>query len=95
MPRSISFEAACAGYKNRFTCEHVPAWSSQSFRDQGGNDQGDLSDLFCAPQYKTDKEWYDNTDFPGENGNTQHNVCHNRNQSWPLGKTLTAPYRKS
>jgi hypothetical protein len=90
MPRSISFDHARSEYKNRFTCEHVPAWSSQSLREQGGD-----SDLFCAPQYKTDKEWYDNTDFPGENGNDLRHCCVSRNQSWPMGKSLTAPYRKS
>ena len=90
MPRSISFEAACMGYKNRFTCENVPAWSSQSFREQGGD-----SDLFCAPQYKTDKEWYDNTDFPGENGNNLKNSCYSHNASWPMGKSLVSPFRRS
>ena len=83
--RSISFEEAKQAFSFRFTMEHVPYWARRR-REDG---------TYYAPQYATDKEWYDNTIFskePGFYGDKNH--CVSTNQSWPLGKSLDKPYSK-
>ena len=83
-PRKLTFEQACGRYPHRYTMQHVPAWAKEE-RPDG---------TFYAPQYRTDREWYENTIFPGEeglHGNSRH--CSSRNPSWPLGKALDKPYR--
>ena len=81
-----SFEAACRTYVHRFTMEHVPSWASGQ----------PIVGKFYAPQFRTDKEWYDNTTFPGEAGHLGgRRHCHTSGQTWPLGKLLDAPYVKS
>ena len=40
--------------------------------------------VYYAPQYRTDREWYDNTVFPPESG--FKDSCESRNPSWPLGE---------
>lgn len=90
MMRKLSFEAAKAQYVHRFTMEHVPAWSRSRPCDSGGTET-----RYCAPQYRTDREWFDNTIFPGEghlSPRSEH--CEARNQSWPLGQWLDSPYSK-
>lgn len=85
MSRVISFSEAKRRYTNRYTMEYVPAWA----RGEGpGNGK------YYAPQYSTDREWYDNTVFPGE-GNLpeQEGHCMTMNASWPLGEWLEEPYR--
>ena len=85
MIRSISIEQACAMYVHRFTMEFVPYWSRHT---QDGQ--------FYAPQYRTDREWYENTTFPGEGHIEKHDRhCECRNQSWPLGQWLREPYIKA
>ena len=85
--RKLSFEAAKACYTHRFTAEHVPAWARR--RAPNGR--------FCAPQYASDREWYDRTVFPGEAahilGRQHGGACDSRGQTWPLGKWLDAPYQ--
>lgn len=89
MPRP-TFEQATREYTNRFTKEHVPAWALKP-RDNGS---------FYAPHYASDREWYDNTVFPGERrkGLTTppkgSRYCESRNQTWPCGTTLSAPYTR-
>lgn len=90
MPRP-TFQQACAMYINRFTMDHVPPWSQRSFRQQGGT-----IDLFPAPQFASDQQWYDNTLFPTEEGHHgDPNHCYTRNPTWPLGQRLSAPYSSS
>lgn len=70
-------------YVHRFTMEHVPRWASEPLPNG----------KHYAPQYRSDAEWYENTAFPGEpdhHGSRDH--CNSRNQTWPLGKYLPAPY---
>lgn len=90
--RKVSFERAKALYVHRYTMEHVPAWV------QCGTLTGDDGvPTFYAPQYASDREWYDNTVFPGEPDfpEWQDNWhCYSRNQTWPLGKSLSQPYKK-
>jgi hypothetical protein len=77
----IPFEQAKATYVHRFTIEHVPSWALKPM-DNG---------KFYAPQYSSDKEWYDNTEFPPQNGLRKY--CTSINQSWPLGQLLDAPFK--
>jgi len=70
-------------YIFRFTMEHVPQWGKTRRADG----------TYYAPQYRSDAEWYENTTFPGERGHSMGpDYCHSRNQTWPLGQSLTAPY---
>jgi hypothetical protein len=71
----ISFESACNRYVHRFTMEHVPAWAKE-VREDG---------TYYAPHYRSDREWYDNTEFP-----PVFDGCYSTGQTWPLGKELTA-----
>ena len=89
-PRKLTLEQAKARFPHRFTMEHCPAWALSPF-----NPDTKLAGKYPAPQYRTDKEWYDNTVFPGElgvHGNCNH--CHANNPSWPLGKSLSLPYSR-
>lgn len=80
----ITLEEAKASYPYRFTMEHVPHWATKE-RSDG---------TFYAPQYASDKEWYDKSAFPGENGIPEEDDhCESWNQTWPLGKSLKEPYR--
>lgn len=87
-PGRPSFEEACKMYQNRYTMEHVPLWAAGN----PGNGR------FYAPQFRTDREWYDNTLFPGEDGHLatgpRRNACMTSGQTWPLGLWLDEPYRK-
>lgn len=82
---------AKAQYVHRFTMEHVPAWARQQ-REDGS---------YYAPQYRSDQEWYDNTTFPGERGGRftappkGARYCETRNQTWPLGQRLDAPFSRA
>jgi hypothetical protein len=84
MKRPISFEQAKAQYTHRFTMEHVPVWAI--LRAPNGK--------YYAPQYRSDKEWYDNTLFAGESELATKEACYTANQSWPLGQWLDQPYQK-
>jgi len=53
-----TFVEACARYGHRFTQDHVPAWSRQPFADG----------TFPAPQFRSDREWYELTIFPRRTG---------------------------
>jgi len=79
-----SLESACRQFVHRFTMEHVPTWASLP----AGNGR------YYAPQHRSDKEWYDNTLFPGESDLTDRTHCYSSGQTWPLGQWLDAPYRK-
>ena len=77
--RKITLEQARSQYVHRYTTEHIPKWA-----------HGTL----YAPQYSTDKEWYDLAIFPGEpglHGNCQY--CQSGPESWPLGERLEKPYQ--
>lgn len=84
--RPLTFAQAKAMYSNRFTMEHVPPWSQDPHPHNG-------KPRYYAPQYRTDAEWYENTNFPGED-NVPEGFCLSRNQSWPLGEWLSEPYRR-
>jgi hypothetical protein len=83
--RKMTFERAKTLYVHRFTMEHVPTWSRNS-----------IDGKYYAPQFRTDREWYENTYFPGETGHLGvpgTPDCYTRNQSWPLGHWLDKPFK--
>lgn len=83
--RKISFEDACRKYRNRYTMEHVPAWAKRSANNG----------KYYAPQYASDREWYEFTVFPGEGDiSSRSKYCESTNQTWPLGQWLDKPYTK-
>jgi hypothetical protein len=72
-----TFEHACRVYVNRYTLTHKPQWAYKPRPD--GKEY--------KPQYRSDREWYDNTSFPGEpNHIGRITECYSRNASWPLGQ---------
>lgn len=74
---------ACAIYINRFTADHVPAWAKKVAPNG----------LFYAPQFASDKEWYENTKFYGEPGHIGvRHECYTSGQTWPMGQWLNTPY---
>ena len=88
--RPVSFTKACQQYVHRYTMEHVPQWARKPHYHTDRKEW-----LYYAPQYRTDREWYDNTLFPGEEGWLgTGSDCYTSNQSWPLGQWLTTPYEK-
>lgn len=49
---------------------------------------------YYAPQFATDREWYDNTAFEGESELADKDHCHTSGQTWPVGQWLDQPYTK-
>lgn len=97
--KRLPFSKACTQYVDRYTMEHVPAWAGTPLdRSQlvveKPTDEGD----YYAPQFRTDREWYEHTLFPGEPDypfkDKRETNCYTTGATWPLGKWLTAPYRK-
>lgn len=84
--RKLSFSAAKRRYIHRFTAEHMPQWAkTPCMHDDGCR--------YYAPQYRSDREWYDNTFFNGEHDLAGNDYCYSTNQSWPFGKWLDKPFR--
>jgi hypothetical protein len=78
-----TFQQACSRYVHRFTMEHVPAWARQPVEPG----------KFYAPQFRSDREWYEHTTFPGDAGHLgDRNHCFTSGQTWPLGEWLKAQY---
>lgn len=89
-----SFERACAAYVHRFTMDHIPDWARGPMPN--GATGGKVAQAFYAPQYASDREWYESTRFPGEpglHGNNRH--CESGPPTWPLGQSLTQPFKRS
>lgn len=87
--RPISFEKALAiSDGKRFTCEHLPRWYQWAAKRNG------VIAKYYAPQFRTDREWYDNTVFYGEPGHFGSEISyHSINYTWPMGIWLDKPYR--
>ena len=91
MSRAISFEEAKRRYVNRYTMEHVPTWSRTRPADHGGTET-----RYYAPQFRTDREWYENTRFYGESGHIgRKGECFTTGQTFPLGHWLDRPFTRS
>lgn len=86
MPRP-TIEQARATYPHRFTMEHIPAWALKARPDR----------KYCAPQYRTDAEWYAHTVFPGEKDHPEYprraQHCYSTGQTWPVGHSLNEPFK--
>lgn len=80
--RKLTFDQACARYVHRYTMEHVPAW----VRTPSPNGK------YYAPQFKTDREWYEKTKFHGESEIADKHHCYTSGESWPMGQWLNAPF---
>lgn len=84
--RKLTFTQACAQFTNRYTAEHVPAWARKPCEGNG---------LFYAPQFASDREWYENTKFHGEPGHFgTRDECFTSGQTWPHGKWLAQAFVK-
>ena len=84
----MNFEKAKVQFPHRYTMEHIPAWASKPLPNG----------KYPAPQYKTDREWFKNTEFydPKKPVSEQHatkNSCYSKNLSWPMGLYLDKPLR--
>ena len=79
----MTFEEAKRTYVHRYTMEHIPAWARQKC-DNG---------KFYAPQFRTDREWFDATLFPPNNPFDKRD-CHTSGQTWPLGQWLDKPFAR-
>jgi hypothetical protein len=77
-----TLKQACQRYIHRYTMEHIPAWARHPFAGK-----------YYAPQFRSDREWYDSTLFPGEIGNPHACAedCFTTGQTWPLGQWLNQP----
>lgn len=86
MKRAISFAAAKAQYPHRYTMEHVPVWARKP------HFHTERREYVCyAPHYRTDREWYDSTLFPGDDGYPDWQeggdaYSASGKMTWPLGK---------
>lgn len=92
MARELSFEAACAKYVHRYTMDHVPAWAMERPDAQRNDDP--IRPGYYAPQFASDREWYEHTLFHGEHELATRTYCYTSGQTWPLGHWLDKPYRK-
>jgi hypothetical protein len=59
--------------------EHVPSWARLRPCDQGGT-----GTQHYAPQFRTDREWYDKFSGEGHVGKREKH-CHTSGHSFPLG----------
>lgn len=84
MTRPVSFELAKARYVHRYTMDHVPAWA----RAKAHNGK------FYAPQYRSDREWYELTKFHGESELADKKHCYSSGQTWPVGEWLDKPFQR-
>lgn len=80
----MTFIDAKAEYVNRFTMDHVPSWALAPAPNG----------LHYAPQFRSDKEWYEQTTFPPHNPYSRTD-CHTMSATWPLGQWLDRPFDKS
>jgi hypothetical protein len=81
--RKLSFEQAKARFVHRYTMEHVPAWS-----------QWPHNGKYYAPQFASDREWYENSLFPGESPLAGRKHCYTNNPTWTLGQWLDARFTR-
>lgn len=81
--RTLTLEQAKILFPHRLTGEHIPSWALAPLSN------GE----YYAPQYKDDKEWYENTFFPGEHELAVNGMCFSTNHTFPLGYYLKAPFK--
>lgn len=80
-----TFEQACSQFPHRFTIDHVPAWARWPKPDG----------TYPAPQFRSDREWYDSTKFYGETPMATRGHCYTTGETWPLGESLAEPFNSA
>lgn len=86
MERALSFQQAKAAYGHRYTMEHVPDWAKRPLFHPDRKTY-----VYCAPQFRTDREWYEATRFKGEDGWIGiGSDCYTTGHTWPLGEGFLA-----
>lgn len=87
----MKIEEARRKYVHRYTMEHVPQWARQRPCDPGGTET-----RYYAPQFRTDREWFENTVFPPNHpAGPRVTDCYTNGQTWPLGQWLDKPYTRN
>lgn len=86
--KAVTFEEAKAKYVHRFTMEHIPTWA-RTGHIPATNEHNTIR--YYAPQFRTDREWYENSIFPPDNPFSKTD-CHS-SPTWPLGQFLHARFR--
>lgn len=84
--RPLTLEKACAKYPHRFTMEHVPRWALKPCARGDGN--------YPGPHFITDCQWYEASEFLGENTTSERKYCRTLKLVHPLGKWLEKPFDK-
>lgn len=92
--RPLTFEQAKAQFVHRYTMDHVPAWALTPVAHTVAAGAADTGPRYYAPQFRSDREWYENTLFNGESGFASKKYCYTSGQTWPLGHWLDAPYSR-
>lgn len=88
--KRLSFDDACRQFVHRFTMDFTPSWALRQRTDA----------TYYAPQYASDREWYNAYLFPGDN--CELGLLSGRNKhceqitpcTWPLGTFLSEPYKR-
>ena len=87
----MKIEEAKRKYVHRYTMEHIPEWARQRPCDSGGTET-----RYYAPQFRTDREWFENSLFPPNNPlGPRYTECYTTGETWPLGQWLDKPYARS
>ena len=76
----MTLEEAKRTYTNRYTMDYKPPWAMRAAPNG----------KYFAPQYASDKEWYENTLFPPNNP-LSRTSCWSRDPTWPMGEWLSKP----
>ena len=91
------FAEMCQQYPHRYTMEHIPQWviaSNAPGATRSSQYHVDGRRVYYAPVYASDREWYDNTLFPGEAGYIgDGSACFSTGATFPLGRYLSGPYK--
>ena len=87
--RALTLEQAKAQFPHRYTVDHVPAHATRPVHLVKGE-----APKYYAPQYASDAQWYESTQFPGEEGMPKRGRwCKSNNPTWPMGVWLDAPLK--
>jgi len=81
----MTYEQAINVYIHRYTMEHVPRWA----------DKPAPNGKFYAPQFASDREWFEHTLFPPHHPlGRKETSCYTSGQTWPLGQWLDTRFQR-
>lgn len=83
----MSFEEACRRYVHRYTVDHFPQWAKKPVVPEG---MGRIR--FYAPQWRSDREWYEYHLFPPHNPFSKTSCHATRVPTFPMGLWLSDPW---